>query len=234
MSCGAFPDPVQVPAPFLTSELPSCGRRAGHQPPHRAELWQTDDNGSYGPVVLEWEDPPYFVEVLRDLEARFGRQAIRMWVERAPEPEELHVRPLHSGPWLHPPVNWGPLPPPVAVASLEEFRRAYGKAPEGGWGLEYDALAQRFAEDDDGQDTEDFEPVSGDGPTFTVDKYGSTFSVTRVPIPAGWRGWPVRARIRVRQAWELWGDVAWQLDRARWWVEDGLWNWRAKRRRRKG
>lgn len=161
--CGAFPDPLIVPVHLAGPWLPSCCRDPGHEPPHRAQFgpYVTDEGELSN--VLEWKDPPVFEQLMRDLEAAHGREAIRMWVERAPGP------PL-----------WGPAPKPVVISSLDEFRRAYGPAPDES---PYDRMAALFSEGGDGDDG---------GSSYTVGQYGGIHELTMVPIPPGWRGWWVR------------------------------------------
>lgn len=103
--CGLFPDPAQVPEELdLGPELPSCGRERWHPLPHRAELPGT---GSL-PLVLEWTDPQQFLDVMRGLESEFGREAIRMWVERAPEAGDLRISTQTE--WMRAAPGWGPMP----------------------------------------------------------------------------------------------------------------------------
>lgn len=257
--CGVFPDPAQLPVQLLGPLLPACGREAGHVPPHRAEA---EPVGGGELVTLEWHDPPHFVRVMRELEAEFGRDAIRMWVERAADTDEglaayvadpgalmrdymqgpgrrrvvppMPSGPMPSGPWLYPPVDWGPLPKPL-ISDLAEFQRVYGPAEDRR--PLYDAVRDSFM-----QDTEAFEPVKpgtylrdvSARPSITVDKYGGTYSIHLVPIPAGWRGWLVRARLAGRRfVLDPWMGMAAAMDGWYWRAEDGVFAvWRKLRRRR--
>jgi hypothetical protein len=193
--CGAFPDPYA--AADLGPCLPSCGRKPGHPPPHRIEVPRrrpmTDvELELYGtgagdgmiadrglpPRVYEWRDPDLFERAMRELEAEYGREALRMWVERAPG-QEL-------------PRDW-----------RESARQARA----------YDGMAAAFAE-----------------PSLTVDRRGGTYSITVEPIPAGWRGWLVRARLLWYREVELFYDMDRELNRLLLWTPFMWWDrWRRRR-----
>lgn len=256
--CGAFPDPYTVPMELAPSVLPTCGREPGHPPPHRArwtqrrpmtaqerELFAVDGLGFIGdrliadetlpPVEYEWRDPEPFERAMRELQDKYGQEALRMWVERQPmvgEQRDRYTRQLDEAladvrkrfpglrltsglppDWLESaartssllsqPPNWGPAPEPVAVGPLDEFERAYGPRPGMKPGLE---------------------------PSFTVDRMGGTYSMRWEPIPAGWRGWLVRARLRAHRVRELMDDMAAETNRLMWWPLDTWDRWRRHRR----
>jgi hypothetical protein len=79
--CGAFPDPELLPGSVLPTMLPTCGKLAGHEPPHRAGFtvpmgWTRDAYGrrrTFETRYVEWCDPPFVDDLPAGVRARVER-----------------------------------------------------------------------------------------------------------------------------------------------------------------